>query len=112
MGIKLSRKKPKNFLLSLIYRLQKLLPMSSKAKFKLFLDLEWIFDRLSHEESFKNYSPNQHPPRLLSIKFLLPNFTSNDTVLDLGCNSGDISFMITEKAKEVVASITTGLLLT
>jgi len=102
MGIKLSRKKTKNLLLSIIYRMQKLLPLSNKTKLKLYLDLEWIFDRLSHEISFKIYSPNEHPVRTFSKEFILSNINGNDIVLDLGCNLGDISFFISEKAKEVV----------
>jgi 2-polyprenyl-3-methyl-5-hydroxy-6-metoxy-1,4-benzoquinol methylase len=102
MGIKTSRQKPKNILLSLIYRLQKILPLSNAARFKLFLNLEWIFDRLSHEMSFKLYSTDNHPARQYSKKFILENIQETDTVLDLGSNLGDISFFIAEKAKEVV----------
>jgi len=102
MGVQTPRKKPKNFLLSVIYRLQKLLPISSSAKFKLFLNLEWIFDRLAHEASFKAYSFDEHPVRKFSKKFILDNIHANDTVLDLGCKHGDISFYIAQKAKEVV----------
>jgi SAM-dependent methyltransferase len=102
MGIQTSRIKPKNLLLSIIYRLQKILPLSKTAKLKLFLNLEWIFDRLAHEMSFKYYSPLEHPVRNYSKKFILENIYETDTVLDLGCNLGDVSFIIAEKAKEVV----------
>jgi len=78
------------------------LPLNQKAKFKLFLDLEWIFDRLSHEMSFKYYSHAEHPFRQASKKFILDNISDKDTVLDLGCNLGDISAMIAENAKEVI----------
>jgi SAM-dependent methyltransferase len=102
MGVKLLRKKPKNFILSLIYRLQKLLPFSSRLKLKLFLDLEWIFDRLSHEMSFKLQSPATHPVRQFSKKFILEHIDEKSNVLDLGCNLGDISFIIAQKANKVV----------
>lgn len=101
MGIKTSRKKPRNLLLSIIYRLQKVLPLSKRAKFKLFLDLEWIFDRLSHEMSFKYYSTDRHPFRQHSRSFILENINENDIVLDLGCHWGEISNLVAGKAKEV-----------
>lgn len=102
MGIKLPRQKPKNFLLSALYRLQNFLPMSNAAKFRLFLNLEWIFDRLSHEISFKLYSPDVHPARQYSKQFLMDGIKDTDSVLDLGCNLGEISFMIADKAESVV----------
>jgi SAM-dependent methyltransferase len=102
MGIKSTRKKDKNILLSIIYRLQKFLPLRNTTKFKLFLNLEWIFDRLAHEQSFKFYTPGNHPVRQFSKVFILDNIEETSTVLDLGCNLGDISFIIAEKAKEVV----------
>jgi SAM-dependent methyltransferase len=89
-------------MLSVIYRVQKYLPFSNKYKFKLFLDLEWIFDRLSHEMSFKYYLPETHSVREHSKKFILDNVDEISSVLDLGCNVGDISFIIAEKAKKVV----------
>lgn len=102
MGIKLSRQKPRNLLLSIIYRLQKILPLSNKAKLKLFLNLEWIFERLSHEQSFKYYSYMEHPVRQYSKEFILDNIKSTDVVLDLGCNLGEITSLIAEKAKTVI----------
>lgn len=102
MGVKLTRKKPKVILLSVIYRLHKLLPLSSKTKIKLYLNLEWIFDRLAHEMSFKNYSPEEHPLRKFTKQSILKHIKDTDRVLDLGCNLGDISSMIADKAKEVV----------
>ena len=102
MGIKLIRNKKRNILLSIIYRIQKLLPLNNERKFKLFLNLEWIFDRLSHEMSIKNYEASQHPGRKKKKKTILSNIKETSIVLDLGCNSGDISSFIAEIAKEVV----------
>jgi SAM-dependent methyltransferase len=102
LGIKLIRNKKRNILLSIIYRIQKLLPLNNERKLKLFLNLEWIFDRLSHEMSIKNYEASQHPGRLLSKKTILSNIKETSIVLDLGCNLGDISSFIAEIAKEVV----------
>src|SRR5437868_6012388 len=102
MGIKVSRKKPRNLLLSFIYRTQKILPLSSASKFRLFLNLEWIFERLSHEMSFKMYGHENHPVRQRSKPFILDLINESSVVLDLGCHKGDMSFIIAQKAKEVV----------
>jgi SAM-dependent methyltransferase len=102
MGLKTSRQKPRNLLLSVIYRLQKLLPLGRAARFKLFLNLEWIFDRLAHEASFDLYTPEKHPLRQFSMRFILDQIDENSSVLDLGCNQGDMSCLIAKKAKEVV----------
>ncbi|MFZ1528437.1 MAG: class I SAM-dependent methyltransferase [Ferruginibacter sp.] len=102
MGIKTTRQKPRQPMIAVVYWLQKLLPMGAKSKIKLFMNLEWIFDRLSHETSFSIYSPEDHPFRKFSKKFILENINSASTVLDLGCNLGDISYMIAQKAKQVV----------
>lgn len=101
MGVKLTRHKPRVFLLSFIYKLQKLLPMSKKAKMKFFLNMEWIFDRLSHEMSFKIYEPDLHPVRQKSKEFILAHLSSQSKVLDLGCHTGDISFILAQKALHV-----------
>ncbi len=101
MGIKLQRKKPRIFITSILYRMIKL-PLSNSRKLKLFLDLEWIFARLAHEMSFKIYPPQTHPIRVYAKNFLLDFVTEQQSVLDLGCGSGDISNIIAEKAKVVV----------
>lgn len=103
MGIKLPRHKKRNLLLSIIYLLHKLFFFSKKAKLKLYLNLEWIFDRLSHEMSFKIYTPDTHPFRIHSKKFILEFINENHIVLDMGCYLGDISFIIAQKAKKVIA---------
>lgn len=102
MGLKLKREKPKSFILTLIYRLQKLLPLSAKTKMNLFLDLEWIFERLALEHSFTFYSVENHPIRKFSIDFILRNITENDIVLDLGCKYGELATLISKKAKKTV----------
>lgn len=102
MGIKLPRQKPKSRFLQIFYNLNKILPLSDKTKFKLFLNLEWVFDRFSHEYSFKNYTPDNHPVRLHTKKFLLSMLKPEHIVLDLGCNMGDMSIYMAEKAKYVV----------
>jgi SAM-dependent methyltransferase len=103
VGIKLERKKPRHFLLSIAYRLKKFLPLSKEKRLKLFLDLEWIFDRLAHEESFKIYKADDHPARSFSRRFILDYITKQHTVFDLGCKYGELSNFIAEKAKHVIA---------
>jgi SAM-dependent methyltransferase len=102
VGEKLTRKKPKVFLESFLYRMLKMVPMSKKRKIKFYLDMEWIFDRLAHEMSFKIYQPDKHPFRIYTRQTMLKHIDGTQTVLDLGCNLGDLSYMLSEKAKEVV----------
>lgn len=102
MGVKYLRKKSRNIPLGIIYRIFKLIPVSSELKIKLSLNLAWIFERLSNELSFKCILPNKHPVKTFSTDFLLSNIRTNDVVLDLGCAVGEISFIIAQKAKEVV----------
>ncbi len=101
MGVKISRKKPRNILITLIYKFSKVPFLDNKNKLKLFLNLEWIFYRLSHEYSFRYYDPASHPIRN-SKEFILENIKDTDTVLDLGCNVGDISYQVSAKAGSVV----------
>ncbi len=103
MGLHLERDKKKNFLLSIIYRLSELLFMiSSKKRLSLYLNLEWIFDRLAHEESFQNFHYDKHPLRVYSLKFIQKQISPSDNVLDLGCNLGEISNKIAEFSNQVV----------
>ncbi len=103
MGIRLSRQKPRTFLLSLTYRLVKFLPfLSSKNRFRFYQNMEWIFDRLSHEASFEFYPATEHPVRKFSLQFILDKINHNYSIVDLGCNMGDISFELAKKAKQVI----------
>jgi SAM-dependent methyltransferase len=102
MGIKIARHKKRNWTLTLIYRLSKLLFVSNERKFKLFLNLEWIFDRLAHEKSFDYYTVSNHPLRHYSIQYILQLLKPTDVVLDLGCHSGQITTALAAKAKKVV----------
>jgi SAM-dependent methyltransferase len=90
MGLTFERKKKKNLLLSFIYRLSKLPFLSAEKKFTLFLNLEWVFERLAHEI------------RVYSSEFLLQFIKPEYAVLDLGCKYGEISFTTAAKAKKVV----------
>jgi SAM-dependent methyltransferase len=102
MGLKLQRAKKRNWLLTLVYRASKWVPLNSPSRFKLFLELEWIFNRLAVEQSFKYYTPSEHPHRKAPWEFLKKYITTNDNVLDLGCKYGELSSMIASKAKYVI----------
>lgn len=102
MSIEINRKKSKSFWLTFFYRLHKLLPISKKAKFRLFLQWEWIFDRLAHEASFQNYSEKDHPFRIYFYKFILNYLPKDSIILDLGCKQGDIAAGLAVSAKKVV----------
>ena len=102
MGIRLPRRKKAHMLLSVIYRTQKLLPISAERKLRLFLDLEWIFERLALESSFKVYSFQDHPIRQHALRSILSRIEAHHTVLDLGCKTGDLGWEIAGKAAHVV----------
>jgi SAM-dependent methyltransferase len=78
------------------------MPLSRKGKFKLYLNLAWMFDRLSGEMSYKNYSVESHPVRIFQKQFIQKHLDENYTVLDLGCSAGEITNMIAEKARKVI----------
>lgn len=102
MGLKLNRVKPRNWTLTLLYRLFKIPFISKENKFKLFLNLEWIFERLAHEKSFEYYSPENHPLRVYSNNYILSLLKESDSVIDLGCHAGHITSVLAKKVKKVV----------
>lgn len=103
MGLHLNRGKKRVFLLTLIYRLSKMLVIfSPQKKLNLYLSLEWIFDRLAHEESFNNFPYDKHPLRFYSLNYIKSKISLSDTVLDLGCKFGEISNNLAEVSKKVV----------
>jgi SAM-dependent methyltransferase len=102
MGIKLDKNKRNPLWISILYRLKSLLPLSKKQKLKLFLNLEWLFDRFAQEASFEYYSLEKHPFRTNNQAFILDFIKPESTVLDLGCGLGFVSFFISAKAKKVV----------
>lgn len=102
MGLQLNREKPGIWSVSAAYWFNRLLPLSPRSKMRFFLDLEWIFDRLSHELSFSVYGPDSHPFREDAVQFIGKNLAKSDVVLDLGCKEGDISAAIVPYANKVV----------
>lgn len=105
MGLQLARNKKKNLLLTFFYRLDKLIPLSNTRKLKFYLDLEWIFNRLVMEKSFLYYNPDNHPFRVDSSSFLTPLIKDDYLILDLGCNTGDITSSLAKKTKAKVIGI-------
>jgi SAM-dependent methyltransferase len=102
MGVRIPRKKRRVGLLSLLYRVDRLLPLSERRKLKLYLDLEWIFDRLAMESSFRYYPPEAHPHRRFANSFLLRRLAPDMRVLDLGCAKGDVARVLARHVRRVV----------
>jgi len=102
MGIRLPRKKKRVLALSLFYRLDRLLPFSTERKLRWYLDLEWIFDRLAMETSFRHFPAEAHPHRLSANTFLQRMLEPSMHVLDLGCGNGDVTAAIAAHAERVV----------
>ena len=102
MGIYFRRKKKRNWILSISYKIKKILPLNTSFKFKLFLNLEWIFNRFAHELSNKYYEVADHPFRSYSLKCIMNHISEDHNVLDLGCKYGEISRTIAIKANRVV----------
>lgn len=100
MGVHLERQKTRSLLAAVFYRLR-LLPMSRERRLKLFLDLEWIFDRLAHEESYEHFG-EEHPMRRQGVDYILGLIEPEYSVLDLGCSSGEITREVAKKARRVV----------
>ena len=102
MKIKFKRQKPRKIFFSVLYRLSKLPWASKKKKMKIYLDLEWMFNRLALEQPYKIYEPENHPNKIYSLNFLMNNIKESYVVLDLGCKYGEISYKIANKARKVI----------
>ena len=82
MGLRFKREKPRHLLLSILYRFSKLPIIPKKIKLKLYLDLTWIYDRLSHSLAMEYYNSENNPARISTIKFLSKNLSKEQNVLD------------------------------
>src|SRR5690606_829735 len=102
MGIRMARRKRRVPIVSLIYKLDRLLPFSKRRKLKWYLDLEWSFDRLAMEYSFRHYAPEDHPHRRFANEFILRQLRPGMEVLDLGCNLGDMAVVLADHVTRVV----------
>lgn len=95
MGVRLPRRKPRNVLASLAYKLDRFLPLSRQKKLDLLLDTASVTNRLAME----------HAAELgLNIwgenEFIHSNIEPADRVLEIGCSSGRV--LSTIKAAERV----------
>jgi SAM-dependent methyltransferase len=79
MGVRLSRKKPRNWVASIAYRLNRIVPHD------ITLDLAAITDRLARDNAAKDS---------LNIwaadDFIARHIKPDDRVLEIGCNSGRV----------------------
>ncbi len=88
--------------MSIAYKINKILVLPGRTKVNLYLNLEWIFNRLSHELSSSQYKAIEHPFRQQTIKFLSKHIDEFNSILDLGCKYGEISFLLSKLARNVV----------
>lgn len=102
MSIFFLRKKRRIYLVSFFYFLKRILPISARAKYRLFLNLEWIFNRLSYELSVNMYDYKNHPVVTYRIDFLKKYIKQGHSVVDLGCGNGLVSFLVSDFSKKVV----------
>lgn len=100
MGIKLQRKKRRNYKLSLAYKLSRLMPLSHEIKLKLYLDMAWIFARLAHETTFKSKIKVEYEPE---SDFLFQKIKENNAILDVGCGKGYVVDRLLPKTSNIVA---------
>jgi SAM-dependent methyltransferase len=96
MGVRLPRSKKRNYLLSFFYLFDRILFFSNELKFKLYLNLAWIFHRLAHEKSvkYKKIDKNILPKG----DFLAEHLGNGVSVLDIGCGEGHIASRIIDRA--------------
>lgn len=102
MKFHFKRKKSRQIFVSIINRTSKLPIMGGKRKLRLFLNLNWIFWRLSLEQADKVYGFSDESMRRKNLNFLTTKLKPGFKVMDLGCKYGRISQIIAEKTKEVV----------
>ena len=103
MGQKFVRKKKRNILNSIIYKLSKFIWASERAKFEFFANREWIFNRLALESWMTMYADKeQHPRRESMHAFICDKLPDDAAVLDIGCGFGEISGMLGKICKSVV----------
>ena len=96
------RKKKRHLWLSIGYRLS-LLPFAPGAtKLRLFLNAEWFFSRVAHEQFTREVPPTEHPLRLGQLRFLLPCLPADCAVLDLGSGFGHLAAAIAPRVRRIL----------
>lgn len=102
MGEAFPRRKRRNWLNSIIYRLSKFIWINETARLKLFANLDFIFNRLAIESLNKIYADDEsHPSREQLFQFIHNKIPKDAVVLDLGCGNGEISAMLGTLCKSV-----------
>ena len=102
MGIRVPREKTIPLSVRLAYLANRLPRLSRTSRLSLLLDLEWMLNRLCHEESFALFSREDHPLRQATARFIEGVLPSGAVVLDIGCGSGDLTSMLARSAVSVV----------
>lgn len=85
MGVRLERRKSRNLLASLVYKINRYLPLSDGRKLDLMLDLAWVSHRLSIENA-SYLRLNRKAPNA----FLQAGIKPSDRVLEIGCARGQV----------------------
>ncbi|HLG35489.1 MAG TPA: class I SAM-dependent methyltransferase [Bacteroidia bacterium] len=85
--------------MSIIYGLQPFIPLSQKKKLKLFLDLEWIFNRLSLEQAYRT---DLRISQYAGDGFMHTRIASDALVLDVGCGRGNVIVEIISKTQNII----------
>lgn len=98
--LQLDRKKERNLLLSIIYKLGKITPINKKLKFSLFSNLSWIFKRLAFETS-NEITTNNHDSKVESVNFFSKHLIKSDNVIDIGCGSGELTYLISQYCNKI-----------
>lgn len=102
MYLKQNRLKKRNIILSVLYRFFSIYKTPSIIKLKFFLTIEWIFWRLSIEEASKLYPINISAPKLENLNFLISFMKNEFSVIDIGCKSGDITYLVSNNVNEII----------
>ena len=100
MGLTFSRRKPRNLLVSLLYKLDKALPLAKRTKLRLYLDLEWVMWHFAHDYIYKaglNDSAAE-----TGQDFLLARVWEGAKVLDLGCGRGYVAKKLSAKTDKIL----------
>ena len=85
MGVRLGRRKSRNLFASLVYKINRYLPLSSARKLDIMLDLAWVSHRLSIENAAELNLNRKAPNR-----FLRRGIKREYRVLEIGCDRGQV----------------------
>jgi SAM-dependent methyltransferase len=102
MAVSLKREKRVPTAIRLAYLIQRIPLVSPKRRLRFFLDLAWFAERMSHEYSFQVLASQAHPIRHHSVSFLEQHLSAEQTVLDVGCGSGELASQISRLVKKLI----------